>query len=637
MNEKILIVDDEPEILETLIKILTAKGFRVRSASGGETAVQIFQSEPFDLVITDIRMPGLSGLEVMGQVKALDEYMEVIVLTGFATLENAITALRDGGAFDYLSKPLEDIDELLNTVEQALTKRKLRLENKALLEERKKAEAQIRKLSTAVEQSMDGIAISDLSSNLLYVNKAFALMHGYSPQAMLGLKVAKLQRKIEPERYRDMIKQITTQGSWMGELEHLRFDGTQFPAFMSATLLNPDAGKASTILMIVRDIGDRKRLETQLQRSQRLEVLGTLAGGIAHNFNNLLMGIIGYTSIVLLNTDESHPHYKDLKNIEKLVDSGSNLTGQLLGYARKGNYKTQSLRLNRLVEEISLAFGATRKEIRIHLKLSGDLKGIIADPSQVEQVLMNLFVNAADAMPGDGDLFLETINVTQNDINGKSHKPKHGNYVLLTVRDTGIGMDDGIMEHIFDPFFTTKGLAKGTGLGLASVYGIIKSHGGYIDVHSKKGRGTTFSIYLPASDKAIPDVKTIEEKVMNGQGNILLVDDEEMVLEIGVKMLEYIGYEAIGASGGKNAMESYQTNKDRIDLVILDMIMPDLSGGMVYDRMKAINPDVKVLLSSGYNIDARAKEILGKGCNGFIQKPYNLEKLSMGIREILDN
>ena len=389
--------------------------------------------------------------------------------------------------------------------------------------------------------------------------------------------------------------------------------------------------------VIYEDITERERLEEQLQLAQKMEALGTLAGGIAHNFNNLLMGIMGNTSLVLLDIEPTHPHYGRLKSIEKLVEGGSKLTRQLLGYASEGRYEVRPISLNQVVKETADTFGTTKKEMRVHLELAEELHGIKADQGQIEQVLWNLFINAAEAVRGSGDLFLKTVNVTYKDMEGKPYKAKPGDYVLLTVRDTGIGMDKKTMEHIFDPFFTTKGLGKGTGLGLASVYGIIKAHGGYIDVDSKKGRGATFSIYLPAWGKAISRAVKTHEQVIDGKETILLVDDEAMVLDVGAKMLKKLGYTVLEAQGGREAVEIYKGNKDEINLVILDMIMPDMGGGETYDRMKELSPTkVRVLLSSGYSIEGQAKEILERGCDAFIQKPFKMQELSGRIREILD-
>lgn len=390
---------------------------------------------------------------------------------------------------------------------------------------------------------------------------------------------------------------------------------------------------------IIRDITERKCFEEQKERvyhARKMEAIGQLAGGIAHDFNNLLMGVQGNVGLMLLKEDLPHTGYERLKNIERLVESGAKLTSQLLGYARKGKYEVKQIDLNQLVKEVSDTFGRTRKEITIHRELANDLYGIEADSTQIEQVLLDLFVNAADAMPSGGDLMLQTMNTSHKDMKGKVYRPKVGNYVLLTVTDTGTGMDKRTMEKIFHPFFTTKDMGRGTGLGLASVYGIIKGHGAYIDVKSEKGHGATFSIYLPASEKKVQKAVKTAGRLIKGTGTLLLVDDEEVVLEVGQELLEALGYRVLTGKDGKEAVETYKKKQDDIDCVVLDMVMPTMGGGEAYDRMKEINPDIKVLLSSGYSIDGEATEILKRGCNGFIQKPFRMNELAEKIREIVE-
>lgn len=388
------------------------------------------------------------------------------------------------------------------------------------------------------------------------------------------------------------------------------------------------------------DVTKRKKLEAQWQHAQRMESIGTLAGGIAHDFNNLMMGIQGNISLLLFDIDSSFPHYKKLKNIEESIKSGARLTSQLLGYARKGKYEARHLVLNRIIDESAETFGRTRKEITINRRFESDLSEIEADRTQIEQILFNLFINAADAMPGGGDLTLKTTNINSQDMTDKQYKPVAANYVMLQVTDTGEGMDTKTLERIFDPFFTTKGLGRGTGLGLASVYGIIKAHGGYIDVDSEQGVGTTFHIYFPAIDKSnihshIPHKGP--DRIKPGKGTILIVDDEEIIIDVSIEMLKKIGYRVLKALSGKEAISEYQASSAKIDLVILDLIMPKISGSEVYDKLKEINPQVKVLLSSGYSVDGQATEILKRGCNGFIQKPFNMEELSRKVNEILDS
>ncbi len=381
---------------------------------------------------------------------------------------------------------------------------------------------------------------------------------------------------------------------------------------------------------------EKAKLEAQFQHAQKMEALGTLASGIAHNFNNILMGIQGYTSLMLMDIDSSHPHYKRLRGIEQQVQSGSTLTKQLLGYAREGKFEVRPTTLNQMIEETSETFAMTKKDITVHLDLTEGLHVIKADQGQIKQTLLNLYVNAAEAMPRGGDLYLKSMNVTDKDMKGKPYKPKPGNYVLLTVTDTGTGMGKQTMERIFDPFFTTKGMGKGTGLGLASVYGIIKAHGGYIDVDSTKGHGTTFSVYLPALEADETARRQLSPEVLRGKEGVLLVDDEDVIIDVGQEILETLGYQVYVARSGREAIEIYRADKDRIEMVILDIVMPDMGGGEAYDMIKKINPGVKVLLSSGYSIDGEAAEILRRGCNGFIQKPFDITQLSQKLREILD-
>jgi PAS domain S-box-containing protein len=403
-----------------------------------------------------------------------------------------------------------------------------------------------------------------------------------------------------------------------------------------------DSGNVLMVTEHVRNITERKqaeeekkKLEAQLQRAQKMEAIGTLAGGIAHDFNNLLMSIQGNVSLMLLAMDPDQPHYERLKRTEEQVQSGAKLAKQLLGYARKGRYEVRPTSLNQLIEETAETFGMTRKGITVYKELAEGLFDIEIDQGQIEQVLLNLFINAADAMPKGGKLILNTSNTTHEDIKGLAYDARPGNYVLLTVTDTGTGMDKETQERIFEPFFTTKEMGRGTGLGLASVYGIIKAHAGYINVESEKGLGTTFSIYLPASEKkAQRTVKTVEQCV-KGNGTVLMVDDEDALREVGQELLTAMGYRVLVARDGKEAVEVYRKNWHTIDLVLLDMIMPNMGGGEAYDCMREINPDIKVLLSSGYSVDGEAGEILKRGCHGFIQKPFKVSELSRKIEEIL--
>jgi len=495
------------------------------------------------------------------------------------------------------------------------------------------------KFRILIEESPLGISLIWPHGQYEYLNPKFVEMFGYQiediPTGREWFKKAypdkEYRQKVISVWHKDQLEFKS------GEARPRTFEVRCKDGSIKVVHFRPVTMATGHQFVICEDITEKVKLETQLQHARRMESIGILAAGIAHNFNNLLMGIQGNASLMLLDTESEHPHHKNLNRIEKLVQDGSKLTSQLLVYAREDKYEVKPISLNRLIEETSDTFGKTKKEIRIHKALAPDLNGIKADQAQIEQTLLNLYFNAADAMPGGGDLFIKTMNVTHRDMTNKPYKPKSGNYTLLEVRDSGVGMDKKTLDHIFDPFFTTKGLATGTGLGLASAYGTVKAHAGYIDVESEKDRGTTFNIFLPATDMKVKENRIPLDTLQPGNEVVLLVDDEEMVLSVGEEMLHTVGYDVFLASNGKEALEIYEKSHQKIDMVLLDMVMPDMGGGETYDKMKAINSGVKVLLSSGYSREGEATEILNRGCNGFIQKPFNLKSLSQKLREILDH
>jgi two-component system cell cycle sensor histidine kinase/response regulator CckA len=518
--------------------------------------------------------------------------------------------------------------------------------------ERKNWETSLREskdlLNTVINSTKEAMISIGQDGLITIFNQSAEAMFAYKEEEIIGRPYDCLM----PEEYRahhNKYLQTYFDGDLppkasgeMLEVPGLRSDGSVFPMEIS---FSPGMyGDNRFVIAVARDITERKaaeeekwRLAAQLEYAQKMETVGTLAGGIAHDFNNLLMAMEGNVSYMNYHIDKTQPYYEELKNIEKQIWRGVRLTSQLLGYARKGKYVIRPVDLNQLVMESSETFSRTRKEIRIHYKLSQDLFVIEADQEQLMQAFMNLYLNAADAMPKGGELFLKTANVTHEYVKGQPYEPKPGNYVLLTITDTGVGMEKEIMKRVFDPFFTTKEVGRGTGLGLSSVYGIIKGHGAYIFVESEKGVGSTFSICLPASKKRVGELtKDAEaEPVIEGDETILLVDDEETSLDAGTKMLQLLGYNVLEAKGGKEAINIYEENKDKIALVILDLIMPDMGGRAVYESMKEINSDLKILLTSGYIMDDEWTRILENKCDDFIQKPFSMNELSVKIRGLL--
>jgi len=508
--------------------------------------------------------------------------------------------------------------------------------------------AEITQRKTELEALVDNLPdmtwLKGPDGRYLLVNRAFADEFGLPRNEIRG----RTDRDVWPPEMADYLRKQDLEALNSSQMvcEETAFTDANGIQGWIETLQSPifnAAGEVIGIAGVARDITVRKhaeqertRLRAEIQQAQKMEAIGTLAGGVAHDFNNLLMAIQGMVSYILYDLEVSHPHYKGLTQIENQVKNGAKLTGQLLGYARKGRFAIKPMDLNHLVQETAETFGRARKELTIHTDLEPDLRAVEADQGQMEQVLLNLYINAWQAMPGGGQLTISTANGSHEDIRGVLYEPKAGCYVQLSVSDTGEGMDEKTRRRIFEPFFTTKEMGRGTGLGLATVYGIIKGHHGYIEVGSHKGRGTTFRVYLPASQRLATSETAIRKPQIVGKGTILVVDDEEMVLEVSCALFEKLGFEVLRADSGEQAVEVFKAHADAIDLVILDMIMPQMGGGEVFDILKDIKADVKVLLSSGYALDGQAEKILARGCEGFIQKPFDIHEVAGRINELLE-
>jgi two-component system, cell cycle sensor histidine kinase and response regulator CckA len=493
-----------------------------------------------------------------------------------------------------------------------------------------------------VENANSIILRWDTNGDILFLNPYGLSFFGYDENEIIGKNVAgTLVPDVESTTQRDLVAMIQNinkdpDSFKYNENENIRRNGERAWVLWANRAIKDDSGNISEILSIGNDITEKKDLEAKLRQSQRMEAIGTLAGGIAHDFNNILMGIQGRTSLMMMDTGRTDSRYEHMEGVEELVKSAANLTRQLLGFARGGKYEVKPTRLNDLVRRVTQMFGRTKKEIIIHPKYRDDLWTVEVDRGQIEQVWMNLLVNAWQAMPDGGDMFIETENEIFDDTVSKSRDVAPGKYIKLSLTDTGTGMEKEIQERIFDPFFTTKEKGRGTGMGLASAYGIIKNHNGIINVSSEKGKGSTFAIYLPASEKDVPTENKKNSDLQKGKETVLIVDDEAVVLDVSEKSLKVLGYDVLTAGSGHGALEVFNNNVEKISLVILDMVMPDMDGGEVFDRIREMKPEIKVLLSSGYSINGKAAEIMNRGCDGFIQKPFDILRLSKKLRDILD-
>ncbi|MGV8059745.1 MAG: PAS domain S-box protein [Smithellaceae bacterium] len=486
-----------------------------------------------------------------------------------------------------------------------------------------------------IENSNEAIFILQ-DEKITFTNARFPQMLGYDLKEILNTPFRNLvldeDSDMVHKRQQSILRERSSTNNYTFRI--VNKDGSTHWAETNSVFINWDNEPAT--LNFMRNVTNQKKTEARLFQAQKMESIGTLAGGIAHDFNNLLMGIQGHTSLALLFADTQTPLREHLKTIESMVMSGANLTKQLLGFARGGKYEVKAIDINPLIYKTSETIGRTKKEINIHHNLACDLWLTDVDAGQIEQVLLNLYVNAWQAMPGGGDLYIATSNVFLEENHYKNNNEKNGHFVKISVTDTGVGMDEKTKERIFEPFFTTKEMGRGTGLGLASAYGIIKNHNGFINVYSEKGQGSTFNIYLPVSAHGeILEQKTKQDQEMSrGTETILLVDDEQLILNVGRELLKALGYTVFIAQNGRAAIESYTQSKEPIDLVILDMVMPEMNGGEIFDELKRINPDVKVLLSSGYSINGQASKIIRRGCVGFIQKPFTMRELAIHLRKI---
>lgn len=642
---KILIVDDEARMRDSLKVLLSNEGYNIHTGCNGREAIECLNKGSYDIILLDMIMPDMDGYQVMDYLKGKHSDTMVIIMTGHASIDSAVECLKRG-AYDYLRKPF-DVEQLLARVKNTIDQIKLKKENEVVSERLEVTEQRYRYL---VNASPDIIYTLNPDGEITFINGAVESLLGCGAEQLVSEHYTNIifGDDIDKAKYHFNERRTGSRATSGVELRLKTSNNGHDPEkcliveLKSMGIYDKLVDETDKTFIgtygVARDIGDRKHLEAQLLQAQKMEAIGTLAGGIAHDFNNLLMGIMGRISLISYDIDLNHPHYKHLKGIEDMVKGGSELTKQLLGFSMGGKYEVKPIDINELIEKCSDMFGRTRKESRIHTIFQKNVCAVEIDPAQIEQVLLNLFVNAWHAMPGGGDIFIETKNIRLDEEDVINYGIKPGRFVMVSVTDTGVGMGEKTQQHIFEPFFTTKKLGRGTGLGLASVYGIIKNHGGLINVSSKKGEGSTFNFYLPAVEaqivKQLPD--DIEDEILYGTETILLVDDEEMVINVSLEMLNNMGYNVFIARGGKEALETFKKDKDKIALVILDMIMPDLGGSYVYNVLKKIKPDIKVLLSSGYSIDGQASEIMSRNCDGFIQKPFNMIQLSKRIRKILD-
>lgn len=521
-------------------------------------------------------------------------------------------------------KELEDRIQLL---EKQIEEAQNDLRNEISLRE---SESRFR---TLFEFAPNPICIEDIESGALESNRAMCDLFGYSKKELLQISFSKLMHPEEVDNWIQKRDQLLRGdfSSCQLEIRYINKKDELIWGITALSMLRNVEGTPESFTIQIQDISHIKQLEGQLLQAQKMKAIGTLAGGIAHDFNNILMGIQGRASLMLLDIDQRESIITHVKKIEEHIRRAADLTSRLLGFAREGSHTLILTNINELVEQEVGMFARTRKGISIqrHLEVEPLLSRV--DKMQLRQVLLNIFINAADAMSQGGTLTVktETIRLSQHD--NKPVEVPPGRFIRISITDTGIGMDSETQQRIFEPFFTTRLIGKGAGLGLATAYGIVRKHGGFINVFSEKGRGTTLAIFLPAAerDSALEEEKT--DLIQRGQGVVLLVDDEEIIIEIGKQMIQRLGYTVLTADSGREAIQIYSENRDKINLVILDMIMPEMGGEETFDHLKSVDSNIKIILASGYGLDGRTSQILNRGGTGFIQKPFNMNQLAAAL------
>ncbi|MCS6859198.1 MAG: PAS domain S-box protein [Abditibacteriales bacterium] len=496
-------------------------------------------------------------------------------------------------------------------------------------------------LAAAIEQAFESIVITDTAGRIEYVNPAFVRLNGYTLQEVIGQNIRILKSgQHDAAFYRELWETIKRGEAWQGHFVNRRKDGSLYVQESVISPVRDASGAVVRYVAVSRDITREQILEAQLRQVQKMEAIGRLAGGIAHDFNNLLTAIIGYAELLMVNLPPESPLRAHAEGIFKAGGSAASLTRQLLAFSRQQVLQPEVLNLNDIVSHttqfIERLIG---EDIQVVTMLDPQLRLVEADPTQIEQVILNLAVNARDAMPQGGTLTLETKNVYLDEAYARLHfETQPGHYVLLAVSDSGVGMDEETQLHIFEPFFTTKEMGKGTGLGLSTVYGIVKQSGGRIEVYSEEGRGTTFKIYLPclegAAEAAAESVAS--PPLLPGQETILIVEDADAVRDSAREALSQSGYTVLEARNGEEALRLSQQHAGPIHLLLTDVMMPLMSGRELAEQLTAQRPETKVLYMSGYTDNAIVNHgVLAPGI-AYLQKPFSPAVLTQKVREVLD-
>jgi two-component system cell cycle sensor histidine kinase/response regulator CckA len=639
---RFLVVDDAIEHAQMVVELLRSGDSWPKAdmeiAASYERALEAFAARPFDVALFDYWLGARDGLSLLRDVRSRGFRTPVIVLTSRGAEEVAVEAMKAGAA-DYLSKANLSVEALERAIRHALA---LHAEE----QQRWHAEAALRaseeRFRALVENSSDALLLIDAEGRISYLTPSSERHLGWPSKQMVGRSIFDFihpdDRELVTTRMAEMLSNPLRSVSQEVRFKHSDGDWRIMEGLGVNRLSDPSVG---AIVINARDITERRKLEEQLRHAQKMEAVGQLAGGVAHDFNNLLTAILGYCSLMLDDVPDGDPIRQDLIEIQSAGERAASLTRQLLAFSRRQMLQPQIVDINTVVKQLEkLLRRLISEDVELVTVLASDLLMVRVDPASVEQILVNLAVNARDAMPLGGQLTIETANVEIDEAYVVTHVVMEpGQYVMMAVGDTGCGMDAATRARVFEPFFTTKEQGKGSGLGLATVYGMVKQSGGYIWVYSEPEHGTVFKVYLPqAQTGAVPSSistgKTSE--TAHGWETVLLVEDEDAVRALAREVLRRHGYVVLEAKHGVDALRVAERHADDIHLMITDVVMPHMSGRETAERLCTVRPKMKVLFMSGYTDHALMHRELPPG-DAFLQKPFTPEVFAHKVRQVLDS
>jgi signal transduction histidine kinase len=596
---KVLVVDDDAQMLRSISDILSLSGYSAVIAGTGGEAIDIARQIKFGpaVALVDLQLPDMDGIELVGRLREIAALTEVVILTGNASVDSAVRALRENSN-DYLVKPVQP-EHLIGTIERAAERWQRRRAEEAMRQSQDR-------LRLIFDHVGDALYIADDAGHIIDANPAACALSGRSLELLQTLTMA------------DVLPQ----------------NGSNLLDVRSA------AFAPGVLVYTVRDLTRQRKLEDQLLQAQKMEAVGQLAGGVAHDFNNLLTVIMSYSSMLLTDGAPGDSDRSDIQAISDAAVRAASLTRQLLAFSRKQVLQLQPVNVNAVVTDVEkMLHRLIGEDISLSTHLDPQLALINADPGQLEQVLLNLAVNARDAMPDGGSLTLTTDNADLSEEHGDRHLGAvPGKYIMLAVTDTGTGMTKEVQQRLFEPFYTTKGAGKGTGLGLATVHGIVKQLGGDIYVYSELGHGTTFKVYFPhLTTIPEPVVGAVEQReTPRGSETIVLAEDDDALRSLGARVLGAFGYNVLVARTGSDALRIVAEHAGPIDLVATDVVMPEMSGSQLVEKVLKARPGIRVLFMSGYTDDEVMRRGVIDGQTAFLQKPFTPDMLAHKVRAVLD-